>query len=112
LKVKLSSVARILRSKNAGPFKLTIDIILPSKTCLEEIFNQLDKETIIRLFKLKPDELLSIVKYEPVNAIKINIIRRVPAGNPGDTDVYGAQQHAPLLDLEVNVSEACIESAW
>ncbi|MDX2314226.1 MAG: DUF4387 family protein [Gammaproteobacteria bacterium] len=27
--------------------------------------------------------------------------RPVPAGSPGDTDVYGARQHAPLMDILV-----------
>jgi hypothetical protein len=27
----------------------------------------------------------------------------VPAGDIGDTDVYGAQQHAPLLEVEIPI---------
>jgi hypothetical protein len=34
-------------------------------------------------------------------AIKIVMARRIMAGDPGDYDVYGAQQHAPLLGIEI-----------
>ncbi|MCL5290670.1 MAG: DUF4387 domain-containing protein, partial [Firmicutes bacterium] len=37
------------------------------------------------------------------NAIKATIVRPYPSGNLGETDVYGAQQHAPLLDLELEL---------
>jgi len=29
--------------------------------------------------------------------------RIIPSGSPGDTDVYGAQQHGPLLNMEVDL---------
>ena len=40
-----------------------------------------------------------VIPYPPANAIKIVIDRAVLAGTPGDRDVYGAQQHGPLLDV-------------
>ena len=44
---------------------------------------------------------MAIIPYDVAYAIKITIPRLVPSGDPGDTDVYGAQQHAPLLDIEI-----------
>ena len=37
----------------------------------------------------------------PAFAWKATIERRIPSGAVGDTDVYGAQQHAPLLDVQI-----------
>jgi hypothetical protein len=102
----LSELARIVRSKNAGPFVLTIDVVLPSRECLYEVSRQLTRDAIARAYGVKPEDVLGIVVYEPAVAIKINLRRRVAAGEPGDTDVYGAQQHVPLLQLEVEV-ERC-----
>jgi hypothetical protein len=34
-----------------------------------------------------------------LGAIKFTLPRRVCAGSPGDGDVYGAQQHGPLLEV-------------
>jgi hypothetical protein len=39
--------------------------------------------------------------YPAALAIKIVMDRLVGSGDIGDRDVYGAQQHAPLLDLEL-----------
>jgi len=36
-------------------------------------------------------------------AFKAILTRLVPAGDIGDTDVYGAQQHAPLLDVDIPI---------
>ena len=46
------------------------------------------------------DEIQS-VGFEPGHAIKINMRRRIASGDPGETDVFGAQQYAPLLELEI-----------
>ena len=37
-------------------------------------------------------------------AFKATLPRLVPAGDIGDTDVYGAQQHAPLLEVDIPVN--------
>ena len=55
---------------------------------------------IAKLYGVSDNEV-SIIPYDVAYAIKITIPRLVPSGDPGDTDVYGAQQHAPLLDIEI-----------
>ena len=47
------------------------------------------------------DNQVEIIPFEVALAIKITIPRHIIAGSPGDSDVYGAQQHAPLLDIEI-----------
>lgn len=46
-----------------------------------------------------------VVHYDAALETKVTLARRVVSGSPGETDVYGARQHAPLLDLEVQVEE-------
>ena len=46
-------------------------------------------------------ETAEVMPYPAALAIKIVVPRKVIAGSPGDTDVYGAQQHRPLLDIEI-----------
>ena len=41
--------------------------------------------------------------YDAVIAFKATLPRLVPAGDIGDTDVYGAQQHGPLLDVDIPI---------
>ena len=42
-------------------------------------------------------------EYPAGNAFKATIPRLIPSGDVGDTDVYGAQQHAPLLEVEIPI---------
>lgn len=96
----LKDVVYILRSKNAGPFFLTFDIIFD----IEENYNQLKNSNIINaerigeLYKTNPDDV-EIFHYDQALSIKFSIPRAHPSGDLYDTDVFGAQQHAPLLNL-------------
>ena len=42
-------------------------------------------------------------EYDPALAIKFTIRRERPSGSPGERDVFGAQQYAPLFDLPIPV---------
>jgi hypothetical protein len=52
------------------------------------------------LFGIKKEDVLKIIYFEPANAAKMTIRRGIVSGAPGETDIYGAQQHAPLLSVE------------
>ena len=99
---KLSSLASVLRSKNAGPFLLTLDIMFDGEVRYDQVRNSgvISKQLISGLYKVSEEEV-QIFEYDPAFAIKITIHRRYPVGDERDTDIYGAQQHAPLLDIEV-----------
>lgn len=100
--IKLIDVTNIIRSKNSGPYELTMDIIFKTfedfkVACDKKIINE---ELICKLYKITPNDIINIVEFEPANAIKITIKRPICSGDLGETDVYGAQQHAPLLSIE------------
>lgn len=102
----LKDVADVIRSKNAGPFELTLDVIFKDV----DTFNRVKKDEVFtasmiaRLYGAPEEDVLSIIHYEPARAIKITLKRSIPSGSVGDRDVYGAQQHAPLLDMPVSNS--------
>ncbi len=102
-KAKLTEIASVIRSKNAGPYELTFDIIFPDTHTFERVVrgNTLTKQLFARLYGMDESQVLSILPYPPAKAIKITVVRPRPSGNLGETDVYGAQQHGPLLDLDV-----------
>ena len=99
---KITDVARVVRSKNAGPFELTLDIILRERSDFEHLRdnNIITKNKIAELYQIPIEDILLILYFEPANAVKITLKRPFPSGAPGETDVYGAQQHAPLFALE------------
>lgn len=104
LGIKLTDVAEVIRSKNSGPYELTFDIIFREwdvfgRACEAKVFT---KELVASVFGIPVEKVISIVEFKPAKAIKATIERPIPSGAPGETDVYGAQQHAPLLGLELD----------
>ncbi len=101
-KKNILQVARVIRSKNSGPFELTLDIMFKEKRYFD-LFREkkiITARKIARLYRIPESDVLKIVYFEPSQAIKVTIKRKIPSGAPGDTDIYGAQQHVPLFDLE------------
>ena len=89
-----------VRSKNAGPFTVTFDLFFPDAATFEEICSSkiLNSEAVGRLYGLDAAQV-RIFEFEPALAIKISVPRLLPGGAPGDSDVAGGQQFAPLLDI-------------
>ncbi len=105
MQVRLIDVAQVIRSKNSGPYELTLDVIFKDwdtyrQVCGQKIFT---RESVARLYRIAPEDVLGIIEFDPAKAIKINIRRPLPSGDPGETDVYGAQQHAPLLGMAYEI---------
>ena len=100
--MKLSDIAQVIRSKNAGPRRLTFDIMFGSDADNQRVAQSpaISAEVIGRLYSVPPSEV-TIFPYPVGRAIKIVLARKIMAGDPGDFDVYGAQQHAPLLGIEL-----------
>jgi hypothetical protein len=102
--VKLKDIAKACKSKNAGPFELTLDIMFEDEATFEKVRRSgcITPEVIAALYGVAPADVL-FTEYPPALAYKATIRRRIPSGAIGDTDVYGAQQHAPLLSLELPI---------
>ena len=105
MKVKLKEIANVIRSKNAGPYELTLDVMLKEDSYFETLKanNAINKEVIAQLYRIPVEDVLSIVYFANARAIKATIVRPLPSGGLGERDVYGAQQHAPLVDFVVEV---------
>lgn len=101
--MKLKEVAAVVRSKNAGPYELTFDIIFKDKVTYEKAVSQkiISPSVIARLYSLSPDQVIDVIEFSAALAIKATIIRPIGSGDIGERDVYGAQQHAPLLNIEI-----------
>lgn len=103
---KLSELAKTVRSKNAGVDKITFDIIFASKENYEMVKQSgaITRQSIARLYNISEDRISDFVAFDPAYAIKFTIYRDRPSGSPGDPDIFGSQQYAPLLDLEIPVA--------
>jgi hypothetical protein len=98
----LQDVAQVVRSKNAGPRMLTLDIMFPDDETFDRVSagGVLNASLIAHLYGVEAQDV-AVIPYKVGRAIKISIPRKITAGDPGDRDVYGAQQHSPLLGIEV-----------
>ena len=102
--MKLIDYTKMLRSKNAGPLWLTMDLGFESKSQMIKILESgvLQPKTIAELYDVQ-EELVKIIPYPVVNAIKITIPRKCASGDLTDSDIYGCQQHMRLANLEVTL---------
>ena len=105
MKTKLIDIASVIRSKNSGPYELTLDIIFNDYADYERVSRSgfINSTLICSLYNLTPDKIICIIAFAPAKAIKVTIKRPLCSGDLGETDVYGAQQHAPLLGLEFDI---------
>lgn len=101
MKYVLKDIANVIRSKNAGPFELTLDVMLKDQEMFEALraANVINKEVIAKLYQIPESDVISIVYFPNAKAIKATIVRPLPSGGLGERDVYGAQQHAPLVNF-------------
>ena len=99
---RLVDLAQVLRSKNAGALLCTLDMMFEDEDTYRRVRDSgaITPQRIAALYGVSDNEV-SVIPYDVAYAIKVTIPRLVPSGDPGDTDVYGAQQHAPLLDIEI-----------
>jgi len=99
----LASLAKTIRSKNAGVDLITFDVIFTSRDVYERVKRArvLTRESVCKLYGIADSRIADFVEFDPGNAIKFTIYRVRPSGSPGDPDIFGAQQYAPLLDIEV-----------
>jgi hypothetical protein len=100
--VKLSELASLIRSKNAGPFTLTFDIVLPTEADYRRVkrSGMLTVERFAELFGCD----VAIVRYfecDNARAFKFSIPRPIVQGDLGDGDMHGGQQFIPLMNIDI-----------
>lgn len=100
--VRLRDLAVFIRSKNAGPFMLTIDLFFDGPAACKRVLDTrvLTQETIGALYGVRRDDV-KVIHVQQANALKVSLPRPLAAGDVGDSDVAGGQQFLPLLDLVV-----------
>ena len=100
--MQLQNLAQVVRSKNAGPRRITLDVIFRSDVDYQRAAQSeaLTAEKISPLYGVAVDAV-AVINYPLGRAIKNVVPRQIMSGDPGDRDVYGAKQHTPLLRLEI-----------
>ena len=102
---KLRELAKVIRSKNAGPYEITFDIMFPDTASYQRVKDSgvMTKGLICELYHVSEDDIVAEMFFDPALAYKFTIRRpgKGYQGSIGEHDTFGTQQHAPLLDVEI-----------
>ncbi|MET8867075.1 DUF4387 domain-containing protein [Nonomuraea sp. NPDC004580] len=96
----LGDLALEVRSKNAGPFWVTMELFMRDAEGYAIVADEgfINEEVIARLYALVPADV-RIFRIPALNVVKISFPRPTPQGGPLDRDVHAGQHHVPLAAL-------------
>lgn len=100
---RLADLAKEISSKNAGNYFLTFDVVFDDAATYQRVKGSgvITRDLVARLYGIPPDQITHVVHFDQGNAVKITMRRPWVSGDVGESDVFGAQQYAPLLDVEI-----------
>jgi len=102
----------LIRSKNAGPFVLTFDLMCKGQEHYDALKHSggITRELIAALYACSPD-VVTLVHQDSALAVKISIPRPVVQGSRQDTDSYAGQQYVPLLHVDLPALDRWLEQS-
>ncbi|WP_284154734.1 DUF4387 family protein [Algicella marina] len=98
---EVGAIATKVRSKNAGPFWLTIDIFCGGADAFAQIRDGLSTERVASLFGADARTLRRF-DIPALNVIKFSLPRPRVQGSIDDPDMHGASWAALLAEVEIN----------
>jgi hypothetical protein len=99
--VRLEELCTVCRSKNAGPFLITLDFIFRDTAHYRVVARRrlITKKLVADRYHIAAADVVTIEYINRLNAVKATYKRRIAAGSPGDPDCYGMNQEGPMLDV-------------
>jgi hypothetical protein len=98
--VTLGDLALEVRSKNAGPFWMTLEAFMPDEQTYRIADALITPDLINKLYQIGP-ESLQIFHIPELHVVKVSFPRLVVQGSLHDRDMHAGQHHVPLADLVV-----------
>lgn len=97
---RLRDKAEKVRSKNAGPFWLTIDIFCGEKTVFQDVSEKLSNIDIANVLDVDEADLKRF-EISSLNVVKISLPRPQIQGSIRDRDMHGASWAAIIGEMEI-----------
>jgi hypothetical protein len=99
----VSDLATLVRSKNAGPFWLTLDIFCDSDTAYNVVAapDVITAQRIANVYDTDPNSV-RIFRLPQLRVVKISLPRPTAQGAIADRDMHAGQQHIPLSMLTLS----------
>lgn len=90
---------KVLRSKNAGPFVITLDVIFGTQADFDAVRRKINRDLLASAYSVPVGDIVGVDFVPELKAMKASFKRRRPCGHPGDSDCYGMNQEQPLARL-------------
>ena len=98
---ELGQIVEKVRSKNAGPFWLTVDIFCGTPDAFARVRDGVSTDRIAQLFQTSPDQIKRF-DIPDLNVLKFSLPRPAIQGTVADRDMHGASWAALVAELDVN----------
>ncbi|MGB3314154.1 MAG: DUF4387 family protein [Albidovulum sp.] len=97
---ELGHIAQKVRSKNAGPFWLTMDIFCWNRADFDRISAALGTDQVAALFRI---DSTNIKRFDiaDLNVVKFSLPRPTIQGTRSDRDMHGAAWAVLLEEMEI-----------
>ena len=102
----LGQLATLVRSKNAGPFWVTVDIFLPDAAayeCAAALSALTDVDALAERYAVSANAV-KVFLLPDLHAIKISFPRASAQGGAHDRDMHSGQQSVQLLDIDSDIA--------
>lgn len=93
-------IRELARRHALAPFTLAT---ICSEVSRDEASRRLRSGVRVEGLDGRAERISAFVEFDPALAIKFTIRRERPSGSPGERDVFGAQQYAPLFDVPISL---------
>ncbi|PPB82681.1 uncharacterized protein DUF4387 [Albidovulum inexpectatum] len=97
---EIGQIARKVRSKNAGPFWLTIDIFCGDRAAYDRIRLGLATEAVARAFHM-PHDMIKRFEIADLNVVKFSLPRPSVQGTRADRDMHGAAWAVLVEEMDI-----------
>lgn len=100
---KLEDLCHQIRSKNAGPFWISVDLFFRDRATFDRYAGAevLQPRHLAPLFGVREDQV-GCYPVPDLAVLKISYPRRDPQGGMVERDLHGGQQYIRIVDLELS----------
>jgi Domain of unknown function (DUF4387) len=101
--MQLSEHASVIRSKNAGPFSITIDIFFVDAAAYElaRASTLMTVPGIARAYGVDDSNVKGVWWDDRIRGAKVSLLRWSSSSDPFCSDLFGAHLHTPLASSEL-----------
>ena len=97
----LRDIAKVIRSKNSGPFEITFDVSFDDIDAYHRVkaSGVMDQARMEHPYGVPEGDVVACMSLDPTMAFEMTLRRRWAQGSGCERDTIGAEQHAPFLEI-------------